>query len=65
MRQISTKHLNERRREGKQLFKGKDPTLAVTIITTSKYKVVFDYDPKYLTQTVASFLKLINADKLN
>ena len=43
-----------------------DSTLAVTIITVSRNRhTISSYEPKYLTQTVASFLKLHNAKTFN
>lgn len=51
---------------GDAQFQRMGSTLAVTIITVSRNRhTIFDYEPKYLTQTVASFLKLLNAESFN
>ena len=52
-----------RRHEGEGQSQRMATTLAVTIITVSRNRhLILDYEPKYLTQTVASFLKLLKAD---
>ena len=57
------KTVNFGRRKGDGQFPRMDYTLAVTIITVSRNRhTISSYEPKYLTQTVVSFLELLDEE---
>lgn len=52
----------ERRNFGGEASLRPNISLAITVITVSRNRhVILDYEPKYLTQTLASFLRLVNS----